>query len=235
MRCQHIGAADGAHASVGGEHHDGGQRGLQGAVEESEALNIQHVHLINKEHTGHEFGHALVDVTVHHTVDLRTKLFGDFRLLRLGQLAHHGQNILASLGTRIRHIEIMQSHILHDLLLFVHISFWYRHIFIRLQIKFTGIHVRAAHALHGAVVGLDVDHIAHAHFLLLQRLEDRRVQAELLRTLRGLQADHYVTNGASVAAQRVFRLFRCNLSDLSFVHFFAFLDSETNGPSKVFH
>ena len=76
----------------------------------------------------------------------------------------------------------MQSHVLHDLLLFVHISFWYGHIFVRLQVKFTGIDVGAAHTLHGAVVGLDVDHIAHADFLLLQRLEDRWVQAKLLGT-----------------------------------------------------
>lgn len=134
---------------------------------------------------------------------------------RINYLAHNGQNILATLRTRIRHIKIVQGHILHNLLLFVHISFGYGHIFIRLQVKFTRIDIRAAHALHGAVVGLDVNHIAHTHFLLLQRLEDRRVQAELLGTLGGLQADHHVTDGAPIAAQRVFRLFRSNLSDLA--------------------
>ena len=41
-----IGPSDLGLAAVGGEDHDGGDGGLEGAVEVSEALNVKHVHLI---------------------------------------------------------------------------------------------------------------------------------------------------------------------------------------------
>ena len=51
-----------ADAAVGGKDDDGRQRALQRTVEECEALNVQHVHLVHKQHAGHELGHALVNV-----------------------------------------------------------------------------------------------------------------------------------------------------------------------------
>jgi hypothetical protein len=39
-------------ASVGGKDDDGGQRGLQRAVQVREALDIQHVHLHGREQSG---------------------------------------------------------------------------------------------------------------------------------------------------------------------------------------
>lgn len=42
-------------------------------MEVSEALNVQHVHLVHKQDAGDELGHALVYVAVHHLVDLRSK------------------------------------------------------------------------------------------------------------------------------------------------------------------
>ena len=41
-----VGPSDLGLAAVGGEDHDGGDGGLEGAVEVSEALNVKHVHLI---------------------------------------------------------------------------------------------------------------------------------------------------------------------------------------------
>lgn len=40
-----FGAADGAHAPVGGEDDDGGDAGLEGAVEVGEAFDVEHVDL----------------------------------------------------------------------------------------------------------------------------------------------------------------------------------------------
>ena len=40
-----VGPSDLGLAAVGGEDDDGGDGGLEGAVEVSEALNVQHVHL----------------------------------------------------------------------------------------------------------------------------------------------------------------------------------------------
>lgn len=65
---------DEAVSSVGGEDHDGSNGALQCSVEVREALDVQHVHLVHKQHTGDELGHTLVYVTVHHLVDLGAQL-----------------------------------------------------------------------------------------------------------------------------------------------------------------
>ena len=46
-------AADLADASVGGKDDNGRQAAFQGSVEVGEALNVQHVHLINEQHARH--------------------------------------------------------------------------------------------------------------------------------------------------------------------------------------
>lgn len=43
-------------------------------MEVREALDVQHVHLVHKQHAGDELGHALVYVAVHHLVDLSAEL-----------------------------------------------------------------------------------------------------------------------------------------------------------------
>lgn len=57
-------------ASVGCKDDNGGDGRLQGPVQVGKALDVQHVDLINKEHPRDQLGHALVDVLVHHFVNL---------------------------------------------------------------------------------------------------------------------------------------------------------------------
>ena len=65
---------DGALAAVGGEDDDGRDGGLERAVQVGEALDVEHVHLVDEQHARHELGDALVDVLVHHLVDLLPQL-----------------------------------------------------------------------------------------------------------------------------------------------------------------
>lgn len=57
-------------ASVGCKDDNGGDGGFQGSVQVGKALDIQHVDLINKEHSRDKLSHALVNIFVHHLVDL---------------------------------------------------------------------------------------------------------------------------------------------------------------------
>ena len=57
-------------ASVGRKDDDGGDGRLQRPVQVGEALDIQHVDLINEQHARNQLRHALVDVLVHHLVNL---------------------------------------------------------------------------------------------------------------------------------------------------------------------
>lgn len=59
---------------VWGEHDDGGDAALQGVVQVREALDVQHVHLVHKQHAGDELSHSLIYVAVHHLVDFSAKL-----------------------------------------------------------------------------------------------------------------------------------------------------------------
>ena len=77
------GASDGADAAVGGKDDDRGEGGFQGAVEVGEAFNVQHVHLVDKEDAGHQLGHALINVPIHHPVHLVPQLLRDLCLFGL--------------------------------------------------------------------------------------------------------------------------------------------------------
>merc|ERR1711998_614522 len=78
-----------AHAAVGGKDHNGRKCGLQCSVEVCKALDIQHVNLINEQHTRHQLRNALVNVLVDNLVYLCPKLLSNLGLLGLHHLPHH--------------------------------------------------------------------------------------------------------------------------------------------------
>lgn len=123
MSTDQVSSSDGAHAPVGSQDNDGGQTLFQGSIEVGKTLDVEHMDLVDEEHSGHQFSHSLVDVLVHHLVDLLSQLLCYFSLLRFHHLAHHTHEVLSSLWLRIRLVQVMQSHILHYFLLLMNISF----------------------------------------------------------------------------------------------------------------
>lgn len=121
----------------------------------------------------------------------------------------------------------MQSNILDNLLLLVNIALGHRHVLLSLKIELGGVSIRAADALDGAGVGLDVNDITQAHALLLDSFVNGGVQAELLRALCRLQHDDQVRDGAAVAAERVLCLLGRELRDLALVHLLRFANAQT--------
>mmetsp|Transcript_30037 Transcript_30037/g.64108 ORF Transcript_30037/g.64108 Transcript_30037/m.64108 type:complete len:552 (+) Transcript_30037:87-1742(+) len=233
VRGGHVGAANVAHASVGGKDDDRGQGGLQRAVQVGEALDVEHVDLVDEKHPGNELRHALVDVPVDDLVDLDPKLFRDFRLLLLHHLAHHGHDVLTPLRPRVRRVQVVQRDVLDDLLLLVDIALWQRHVLLRLQVEFRRVRVAPPDSLHAATVGFNVNHVAHLHFLLEDAVVDGGIQLELLGALDGLQAHHHEVQHLAVPARRTL-LWR-DLRDLALIHFFVLLNSESDGAPEVFH
>jgi hypothetical protein len=94
----------------------------------------------------------------------------------------------------------VKRHVLHDLLLLVHVALGHGHVLLGLEVELGRVRVAAPDALDGASVGLDVDDVPDAHALLLDRLEDARVQAQLLGALGRLESDEEVGDGAPVGA-----------------------------------
>lgn len=86
---------DEAVSPVGGEHNDGGDGALQRPMEIREALDVQHVNLVHKKHTGHQLGDTLVDVAVHHLVDLRSELICKKKQNMRGRLSNISASVEA--------------------------------------------------------------------------------------------------------------------------------------------
>ena len=80
------------------------------------------MNFIDEENSGNELGHTIVDILVDDLVDLSSQLVGYFRLLRFHQLTHHGHDVLPPLRSRIGHVQVVESHVLDDLLPLVDIS-----------------------------------------------------------------------------------------------------------------
>ena len=204
-------------------------------MEICETLNVQHVDLVNKEHPWDQFCHSLVNVAIHHLVNLLAKFIGDLSLLWFHQLAHHAQHVLPSLRPCVGCIKVVQCDILHNLLLLVHISLGQGNIFLGFKVKLGGVRVTATLALHCTAVGLNVDHIAHLNLFFLQRLVDCGVKFQLFCAFGCLQPNHNVTDGLPVAASWAFCLAGSQLCHFSFIHFLCLLYPEANGATKVLH
>mmetsp|Transcript_38828 Transcript_38828/g.123444 ORF Transcript_38828/g.123444 Transcript_38828/m.123444 type:complete len:316 (+) Transcript_38828:329-1276(+) len=148
VRRGHVRAADRAHAAVGREDHDGREGRLERPVEVGEALHVEHVHLVHKQHARDELSHPLVDVPVDHLVDLLPQLLRDLRLLRLHHLPHDRHDVLPTLRLGVGTVQVVQGHVLHDLLLLVHVALGQGYVLLRLQVVLGRIRVTPPHALH---------------------------------------------------------------------------------------
>ena len=206
MRRGHVSASDGADASVGGQHDDGRKCGLKRAIEEGEALDVEHMHLIDEQHSRHQLSHTLIDIPIDYLVYLRSQLLSHLSLLRLHDLAHQAHEVVAALRTGVGHVQVMQGHVLHDLLLLVHIALRKGNVLLGLEIELACVGVASAHALHVACRRLDVYHIADRALLAGEVLVDGRIEFELLGSLGGLEGD-YDANDDLVARGQVVSLF----------------------------
>ena len=82
---------------------------------------------------------------------------------------------MTTLRTRIRNIQVVERHILHNLLLFVDVAFRNWDVLLSLQVILSGIVVAAADSLNCARGRFNVDDIADSNLLFLNVLVDGRV------------------------------------------------------------
>ena len=102
-------AADAGDASVRGDDDDGGERALQGADEPREALDVEHVHLVDEEHAGHDVRLALLAPVGDAQVDLVADLGLD-----LARVA--GEERPEALLARVDDVDLVQRDRVDDLL-----------------------------------------------------------------------------------------------------------------------
>jgi len=119
----------------------------------------------------------LVDVPVDDFVDLLSQFVRDLRLLRLHQLSHHAHDILAALRSCVCYVQIVQSHVLDDLLLLVHVPFRYRYVLLSFEVELRSVSIRPTDPFARTGVGFDVNHIPDRDAFLLYRFVDGRVES----------------------------------------------------------
>mmetsp|Transcript_20953 Transcript_20953/g.54113 ORF Transcript_20953/g.54113 Transcript_20953/m.54113 type:complete len:348 (-) Transcript_20953:545-1588(-) len=227
-------SSHGAHSSVCRKDNNGRQCGLECLIQVGEALNIEHVYLIHEEYTGHKLSNTLINVLVDHLVDLHSQFLGDFSLLRLHHLPHQRHNVLTTLGFSVGVVQIMEGHILHDLLLLMHLSFWYRYVLLCLKVILGGVRVRAPNSLYCPAVCLDVDDITDGNLFFLQPFINARIKLQLLATLSCLQPNEDVRDALAVA-NSIITFDRGELGYLSLVYLLVLLDAKANGAAEVLH
>ena len=66
----HVGPPNGADASIGSQHNDRRKSRLKRPVEEGKAFDVQHMHLINEQHSWHQLSNSLIDIPIDYLIYL---------------------------------------------------------------------------------------------------------------------------------------------------------------------
>ncbi|KAJ6441961.1 LOW QUALITY PROTEIN: Central kinetochore subunit CHL4 [Purpureocillium lavendulum] len=102
VRAAVVGAADARVAAVAGHDDDGRQLVLQRAVDVREALNVEHVHLVDEQDAWHDLGLALLLPLAYLGVDLVADLAADLARVT-------GEEGEEALGPRVDDINLVQG------------------------------------------------------------------------------------------------------------------------------
>lgn len=103
--------------SIGSHYDDWGLVGLEGSIEEREALNVKHMYLIDEENTRYNFSTSLFSPLGNFLINLLTDFWLDFSNISRKQS-------LESLRSRIDDIDLMKSHSVHDFLSLLKLTLW---------------------------------------------------------------------------------------------------------------
>mmetsp|Transcript_27388 Transcript_27388/g.69692 ORF Transcript_27388/g.69692 Transcript_27388/m.69692 type:complete len:387 (+) Transcript_27388:657-1817(+) len=180
-------AADACDAAVGGDHEHRSKVGLERAVQVREALDVEHVHLVDEEDAWHDLRLALLPPLGDLLVNLVAHLSFDLA----GVASKQGEEALLP---RVDHIHLVQRHHVHHLLTFLQLTLWRLY---ELCVRPHGVVVARAGeraAEHGDAAGrlVDRDDVTRLHLLLRQRVDHllpevvhglhlRRLECELAR------------------------------------------------------
>ena len=107
MRRLHISPTNSAEPSVRSQNHHWSKLRFQRPVQICKALNIQHMDLIDEQHSRDQLSNSLIDVLAHDFVDFFPEFLGDLGFLGFHDGVHDGEEVLTSLGTGICGIEIV--------------------------------------------------------------------------------------------------------------------------------
>lgn len=184
MRRHVVGASNLGDTAVSGHDHHGSLVGLKGTIEEGEALDVEHVDLVDKEDTGHDLstafltplGNLLVDLFAHFWLDL-TNVSGE-----------QGHETLRS---RVNDINFVKGDRVNDLFALLELTLGALDIAsLRTLVVEVTTAGKGTTKLGDLATGLvDGDDVTRHDFLLLNRLDHFHAQVEDGLHLGSLEGD----------------------------------------------
>jgi hypothetical protein len=117
VRRQVVGASNLGDTTVGSHDNDGRLVGLESTIEEREALNVEHMDLIDEQHTGHDLGATLLSPLGDLLVDLLSNLWLDLTNVSCEQG-------LEALGSGVDDINLMECDSVYNFFSLLELSFW---------------------------------------------------------------------------------------------------------------
>mmetsp|Transcript_42728 Transcript_42728/g.106338 ORF Transcript_42728/g.106338 Transcript_42728/m.106338 type:complete len:379 (-) Transcript_42728:89-1225(-) len=219
-----VGAADASDAAVGGDDEHGRQVRLERAVEVREALDVEHVHLVDEEHAWHDLGFPLFPPLRHFRVDLLAHLWLDLACIAREESEE-------ALLPRVDHVNLMQRDDMHHLLALLQLSLRALH---ELGIRPHGIIV--AGPGEGASKDRDAsgrlvnrDHVPCLRLLFGERVDHLLAQIIYRLHLRRLQGQlARLSTGGSSRGRPV----DLNLDDFPLDDLCLLLDAHANRPAE---
>ena len=135
MRCNDISRpTDKGFASVGGQHDGRRHGGLEEGVEVGEALDIEHMNLINEDDSRNDLCNTLIHVALDDFIDFSAKFIGDLCPATLDETAHDAHNVLAALWSGICGVKITKGDVLNEFFALVDIALGQRDIGFGLEV-----------------------------------------------------------------------------------------------------
>ena len=222
VRRQIVGASNLGDTTVSSHDDDGSLVGLESTIEEREALNVEHMNLINEQDTGHDLGAALLSPLG----NLLVNLLSDLRLDLTNITSEESHE---ALGARVDDVDLVKGDSVNNLLSLLELTLGALNVsgLRTLVIKITGARERATKLGDLATSLVNRDDIASHDLLLLDGLDHLDTEIEHGLHLSSLERD-LASLGTTLGG-----LVNFNLDDLTFNEFGLFSDTNTCKKKKM--
>ena len=184
VRRQIVGASNLGDTTVSGHDDDGSLVGLESTIEEREALNVEHMDLIDEQDTGHDFGAAFLSPLGNLLVNLLTDLRLDLTNVTCEQ-SHE------ALGARVDDVDLVKGDSVHNLLSLLELTLGALNVsgLRTLVVEVTGARERATKLGDLATGLVNRDDVAGHDLLLLDGLNHLDTEVEHGLHLSSLERD----------------------------------------------
>ena len=220
MRRLIVSSSDLSDSSVGSKDYNGCLVGLECSVKEREALDVQHVNLIDEQNTWNQIRLVLLLPLSNLLINLISYFRSDFSSLSREQ-SHK------SLGPRVNHIDVMKRHSMNNLFPLKNLSFWTlsKPCLRRNSIKLRGLCKTSSKSVNLSTCLVNSNDISSCDFLSQKSFD--HFSSQIINGLHVGGLEGQLTHFVSLLVFLYFQMNNFSFNNLSFL-----FNSNSNRPSK---